>query len=136
MAAIYQWVPSGSQLFTTPPYPIEDIDSFDFTVSFVAGYDVGVNNETWYHSTALGNGTLLLVYLASDINPETWYHSADIGNGTLLQVYLSSDINPETWYHSADIGNGTLILGVVRHTEQPPEYLDFTDVEWLGGTST
>lgn len=125
---------AGQFLLTSPPYPIEAIDSVAFEPAFVGGYSQGVNRESVDFSATLRNSTLDLVKLESDPQLESVDFSATLRASTLDIIKLATEPQLESVDFTATLRDSTLEFALVRHTN-PAEGLDF-EVEWLGGTSS
>lgn len=135
MAAIYQWYPSGVFLYTTPPYTIENVDEINWTVSLQESYSLGVVIEDVHFSAGMQNGTLVDVYIASDVQSDDVHFSAGILDSTLVDIFLETGVHTDDIHFSAGVVSGEIALGVVRHLEQPAENIDFTP-SFQSGSST
>lgn len=97
MAAIYQWFPTGQLMFlTTTPYPIEALDSFDFSVTLDLGGMYLIPNEG-FDSTM----TMMSMDLRQILKTTGPYYEAFDSTMTMMSMDLKQILKTTGPYYEA-----------------------------------
>ena len=130
---------------TSRPYPVEVIEGWTSTASWVKARDFGVNVDNWSSEASWVSGTLRTILNFYGLPPtDFWTSDASWVSGTLrtiLRTYVPpSNSNPgdtrgDMWTSDGSWVTGTLKAILVIYSNYPPDTWT-ADASWVSGTLT
>lgn len=127
--------PYLATFLTTPPYPVDQVDSYIVAEELTDSNMLGISSDDSY--TPLGKLIEGILYGGAVFYTET--PDSYIPNNILIDVDLSggavsTELQYDSYTGNAILIAGTLANGLVQHTQPPDSYI--SDATLLSGTLT